>query len=322
MDTGEVFLPPVLNETLSSFENKVPITSGIYIENSQKCFSTTIDFNEFEDNDDSDIDPNYSPELSDNESESGEENLIKMGAQLETNLMSPIIEHDSSRDMSKSKLIKLRQKNRNTGKEYKTSKGRIIRERVCQPLAKCRKNCAGRISYEKQKQLFVTYWNLGSYTSRIIYLAGLISIEEPKTRRQIKSTVRPRTRKYSCIYHLNIGLENIDVCQKCFRTTFDETDNVLKTILKKKMSLGEIRSLSDLRGTDSPQSKLSQEKINEVKCHVNSFPNYESHYSRRHTKKRYFHSNLSVAKMYKMYREEHSHPISLTKYSQIFRGLY
>ena len=50
--------------------------------------------------------------------------------------------------------------------------------------------------------------------------------------------------------------------------------------------------------------------MNDVKDHILSFPNYESHYCRERTSKKYLSSDLSITKMYDMYKTSRTKPVS------------
>ena len=63
----------------------------------------------------------------------------------------------------------------------------------------------------------------------------------------------------------------------------------------------------------------SDEKINEVRKHIASFPTVPSHYCRANSDRNYLDSNLSVARMYKLYTENNvTQPVKIHIYRQIF----
>lgn len=136
-----------------------------------------------------------------------------------------------------------------------------------------------------------------------------------------KNTIAPRNRIYSYRYFLNINGERTVVCQKCFKATLGENDRFLKTVISKKNeSTGTVIG-QDLRGRKASTRKISEERKNEVLTHINSFPAYESHYSRKHTSKKYLEADLNLTTMYKLYAAENLQPVSLSKYSGIFHTL-
>ena len=55
----------------------------------------------------------------------------------------------------------------------------------------------------------------------------------------------------------------------------------------------------------SPWNKTSDDDIEFIKQHISSFPWYQSHYSRQdNPTRKYLSSNLSIAKMYDLYKEK------------------
>ncbi|XP_050315706.1 uncharacterized protein LOC126750209 isoform X1 [Anthonomus grandis grandis] len=77
----------------------------------------------------------------------------------------------------------------------------------------------------------------------------------------------------------------------------------------------------DRVGINPPISKTSDERRSQVIDHINSFPRYESHYSRRHTQKQYLAANLNVRLMYSLYKEQTTTPVAYDIYRQIFNDM-
>ena len=71
----------------------------------------------------------------------------------------------------------------------------------------------------------------------------------------------------------------------------------------------------DQRGRHEPRNKTGEHDLTFVKEHISSFPQYESHYSRRaNPHRKYLSPDLSAAKMYGLYKElcsnEEREPVS------------
>ena len=61
----------------------------------------------------------------------------------------------------------------------------------------------------------------------------------------------------------------------------------------------------DQRGRHEPENKTKPDTVDSVKAHINSFPWYKSHYSRKDNPHREFlNPYLSIQKMYQLYKEE------------------
>lgn len=199
----------------------------------------------------------------------------------------------------------------------KSRKGKS-KEVLCKPLEDCKMKCKNKLTYEQQKSIFNKYRQYTSYNAKATFVSSLMEVRNKK-RVNVKSvSVNQRNRTHSYVYSLIVDGRKQVVCQKCFRFTMGETESFLKTIGMKKAS--EKLVITDLRGKREPVNKLTAEKLEEIKAHINLFPAYESHYSRKRTSKKYLQSDLNLSKMFKMYAESHAKPVSITKYAEIFNG--
>ena len=80
-------------------------------------------------------------------------------------------------------------------------------------------------------------------------------------------------------------------------------------------------SLLDRRGKHIPANKLSDDKLQEITDHINSFPAYESRYTRQISERKYLQSDLTLNKMYSLYCEKFTNPVSISKYGSIFKTM-
>ena len=73
-------------------------------------------------------------------------------------------------------------------------------------------------------------------------------------------------------------------------------------------------------------NKTSQEAINTVKEHIQSFAVVDSHYCRAQIKRKYLYPGLSINKMYQLYNEkckdDNIQPVKQNIYSAIFNNDY
>ena len=62
----------------------------------------------------------------------------------------------------------------------------------------------------------------------------------------------------------------------------------------------------DLRGQrEGSSQKTSENKINDIKEHIQSFPRFESHYTRNHNPgKKYLNPELNITKIYNLYVDQ------------------
>lgn len=77
----------------------------------------------------------------------------------------------------------------------------------------------------------------------------------------------------------------------------------------------------DIRGKKISQNKISDDRLSKVMDHINYFPSYESHYTKKLNDKRYLLSNLNLQKMYEMYKENLDEPVSRIIYEREFHKL-
>lgn len=75
------------------------------------------------------------------------------------------------------------------------------------------------------------------------------------------------------------------------------------------------------RGKNIKYNKHTQNTPDEVKQFILSIPSYESHYSRRHSEKRYLPSFHTISSLYQVYKVKHSKPVGRPTFEQIFQEL-
>lgn len=185
---------------------------------------------------------------------------------------------------------------RNLGKAYVNVKDVVVSERKLRPLIiDCRMKCKSKVPLAFQKSIFNKYWSLGTYNQRILFIGSLIEITDKKTQYMQKHPERPRERKFQAAYYVEFEGQRVQVCQKCFLQCFDESTSFVKTVLKKKLHYPN-SDLVDKRGSGGGKNILTDDKVQLVRDYINSFPKYESHYTRRDTNCQYLHAVLSRAK--------------------------
>lgn len=184
----------------------------------------------------------------------------------------------------------------------------------------CKKNCNNQVDEETRKHAFSTFWKLGSFELQNAYLCGIVKQEVPKFRRP-RDGSRPEGKSSTNTFYLhNLQGNSVKVCRKYFVDTFQISNGRLTRALKK---LKESKPPgSDERGRHVPANKISVERMNVVREHINSFPSYQSHYSRsQNPNRKYLPSDLTVIAMYHSYLkycEGKSEPVSEAIYRRTF----
>lgn len=218
---------------------------------------------------------------------------------------------------------KRRKEARNRGEQYVTPKGKEILSRN-HPLAlpeKCRQKCSTRVSEDQAAHINATFWGIGDYSKRSLYLASLISVTKKKSARAKQEGVVNKNRQFSHEYKVIIDGTDVPVCKKCLRCVLNVTNKAIEVAARKKLASSSGAIEDDQRGAGTPDNALSAERLQEVVDHINSFPKYESHYSRNKTDKLFLSSDLDMARMYDLYKEKVLNPVSRWIYEREFHKL-
>ena len=130
-------------------------------------------------------------------------------------------------------------------------------------------------------------------------------------------------RTQSRVYYVQCGSGmSSRVCRKAFLHIHAVSGGRIDRALKSFVEAGGSPQM-DKRGRHEPGNKTPEESISLVKDHICSFPQYESHYSRGdNPNRKYLSPDLTVAKMYSMYKETCSNggsePVSEWLYCKTF----
>lgn len=214
-------------------------------------------------------------------------------------------EKERRQDRVKRKLF------RNTGLEYTTKAGKIKRSRELHELDNCRKKCKERLPFHKRKNLFDTYWDLGSYDNRADYMAKCIEVCRKKTSKSSPKKIRNVSFRY---FVQSSDLTKHLICKGCFLKTFDESHRFLQTICEKlRINGGHLPPRKRRVGKSIPDFKLE-----EIKAHIACFPCTESHYGRNKTTKKFLNSELNLQVLYDSYKLKTETPVSKTIFKKVF----
>ncbi|XP_063216648.1 uncharacterized protein LOC134542596 [Bacillus rossius redtenbacheri] len=212
--------------------------------------------------------------------------------------------------------------NRNRGVSYTTLSGKVVKARVMKPLRDCRAECRKRLPEDIRESIFKEYWSLGSRDRRVAYVASLVDTMETKTSR--KRAYNPDKEKFRMVthtFHFKINGKREKVCRGCFMNTLDETQMFVTLAITNRSTSTSGITQQDNRGKTSPGNAISDERLDEVRRHIQSFPSYESHYTRRTNNKKYLPSFLDLNTMFSFYKESTSNPVGRTVYTREFKSL-
>ncbi|KAL4712623.1 hypothetical protein ACJJTC_005444 [Scirpophaga incertulas] len=166
------------------------------------------------------------------------------------------------------------------------------------------------------------YWSL-NFTEKKNFILSNVVIESPKRVLAVKGSKKQR--KFITKCYFSQGGFRQQVCQKYFCSTLAISYTVINNAIEKRNQCG-LYDAKDQRGKKEPPNKTSQVAVDFVKMHVESFPTMEPHYIRKTSKRLYLNANLSIMKMYQLYkikcREENATPVSEITYRRIFCNNY
>ena len=128
------------------------------------------------------------------------------------------------------------------------------------------------------------------------------------------------------MYYIHNGEKSVRVCKEAFLRIHGISSGRLTRILCGQAEQGGIPKL-DRRGHKEPPNKTSEEDLTFIKECIESFPVYESHYSRNdNSNRRYLSPDLTISKMYSLYREQCTEkgrrPVSDWVYRKVFNEQY
>lgn len=76
--------------------------------------------------------------------------------------------------------------------------------------------------------------------------------------------------------------------------------------------------VQDFRGKVACKNKTDDIRVQEVTEHINKFPRYKSHYRRTQTEREYLNEDITLPKMYELYKHEVANPVSVSFYKKVF----
>lgn len=213
-----------------------------------------------------------------------------------------------------------RKSKRNSGEEYITNKGKIVKARTSVPLNDCRSKCKSKIDINLQTTLFNTFWSLKSHDRQVSYISSLICVSSKKTSRKRRTTPeKQKDRVTNYCYFIPMDKDLVKICKICFLKVFSITPKFVRSICNQKLTSPAHKTSPDKRGRTAPPNKKSPQNIKSVLDHINKLPSYESHYCRKQTTKKYLPPHYTLQLAYDDYKKSVNDPVSLTLYQNYFK---
>ncbi|KAG8294870.1 hypothetical protein J6590_108570 [Homalodisca vitripennis] len=170
------------------------------------------------------------------------------------------------------------------------------------PPCMCRMKCYERLPENERQQIFNSYWNEENITDvkRQFIFSCIESVPTVRVRKMDPNS--NKSKNNTLHYHFTVNNQRFGVCKVMFLNTLCISNLVVLNVLKKIEPGGLIQA--DQRGKHTPINKTSDEIKNSVHQHINSFPKYESHYSKEKSEKHFLGTELTIEKIYQLYMDK------------------
>lgn len=113
--------------------------------------------------------------------------------------------------------------NRLSGKEYETRKGHTVAEKIfSNKLCNCARKCNEKIPTDERQNLFKSFYKLNKPNEQNIFLNGCIKSSSVKRSRPTNQSKPPKSHSFA--FFLRVQNDDVKVCKKYFRETFQVSD--------------------------------------------------------------------------------------------------
>lgn len=226
-----------------------------------------------------------------------------------------------------SRIKEKRSRQKNAGQQYINSSGVLHIAKTVGPDCNCKRKCFELVKEEHRDNICKSFWNLGNFNSQNAYLYGNINSYNPLRRYTASAESRRQT---SFSYHVtNADGTTARVCKQSFLSFHGLHQNRGRLgNIQKQIASGAGVPRPDQRGKHCNRPhRYSEDRLQQVKSHIEMFPRHQSHYSRRDNIDRtYLGSDLTISEMYRLYKEhcteKHWDPVSEDFYRRTFCEQY
>lgn len=210
--------------------------------------------------------------------------------------------------------IEVRKRKRQGGEEYEDRKGKIHRGRQIQGECRCKYKCTTNIGRNEREQIHKKFWSL-SDSSKNHFYGKFVERHEKRRSRTLDAE---NNRVFSYYYYLGTKTDTkIRVCKDFFTKTLDISQRRIYYFFENVYDAQTCTARSPLKGKNT-KSNIDENKKQQVREHILSFPQIEAHYCRKDSSKKYLEPDLSLAQMYRLYVESVDNPVKESLYRWIF----
>jgi hypothetical protein len=193
----------------------------------------------------------------------------------------------------------VQKRKRNNGEEYKTSRGeKFPRHELKTPscTGKCKNKCGDKVMKDHQMLMFQTYWKL-DYECQRKFIMNHVT----KNLKNRSTTGKESRRKHTYDYFLDgkTSKENTKVCKNFFLQTLNIGEKMVMYNINRNQG-----NCKDNRGRQKEWSTIPKADKDYIRNHIRSSPTLDSHYCRKKSQRKYLERDLSITKMYEIYKVE------------------
>lgn len=210
---------------------------------------------------------------------------------------------------------------RDHGKEARNRKGKVIPEKQFRPAGTCcRKRCFEKINVEQQRAFYDNFYECSKVEQNQILAGGVTISNKNSDRKGRGKTGITHNRQVTARYSLKLNGSIETVCKNMFQSVYGLTKFKVDYLVQKlKHAPAPVTSLEDRRGRHEPKNKKIEERKAMLE-HIEKYPKYESHYTRRDTEKKYLQSHLNITMLYNEYKAEHPNAASYDLFREVFKS--
>ncbi|XP_058442947.1 uncharacterized protein LOC131438653 isoform X2 [Malaya genurostris] len=219
----------------------------------------------------------------------------------------------------KSQTWIVRKRLKECGKPYKRSDGTVVSARCIKANCNCfRLKCFEQYTDKIRTSILKQFLKLRT-SGQNQFISNHVLVKPVHGSRVLNSR-----RTFTRIYHLPALNGRRRVCKKMFQNTLDIKDKKVRWLSEKTIANGGMCP-DDERTQSRNPCVLSDSQIKFIKDHISSFPSCDSHYSREKSSKVFLSSDLSVAKMFDLFKElclmKNLPIVSYSTYHKIFKQM-
>lgn len=221
-------------------------------------------------------------------------------------------------------LVKQTKKRKVMGRMRDTAKKIRLQSHEAGSDCKCRSKCFDVIPLIVRDNIIKRFNLMESINEQNSYLCGLIALTPVQRRRpkvdQANALLKDVTCKYKVRGVLDTKVTEWAVCRKAFTSIHGITKKKVEYLINSLKLTG--HSPKDQRGKHHNRThKHSDEVLNLMKSHIDSFNGRGAHYSSKDSSKKYLPEDLNVSKMHSLFKNKYPDlKVSYESYRNIFNN--